>query len=43
MKIRKKNNLRTEQEKKLNNIRRQRINELYKYIFPIEHVSAIEE
>jgi hypothetical protein len=41
--IRKKNDLRIEQENKLYVIRRQRLNELYKYIFPIEHVSSIEE
>jgi hypothetical protein len=41
--IRKKNDLRIEQENKLYVIRRQRINEVYKYVFPIEHVSSIEE
>jgi hypothetical protein len=41
--IRKKNDLRIEQENKLHNIRRQRLNEVYKYIFPIEHISSIEE
>jgi len=41
--IRKKNDLRIEQENKLYIIRRQRLNEVYKYIFPIEHVSSIEE
>jgi hypothetical protein len=41
--IRKKNDLRIEQENKLYVIRRQRLNEVYKYIFPIEHVSSIEE
>jgi len=40
--IRKKNDLRIEQENKLYVIRRQRLNEVYKYIFPIEHVSSIE-
>lgn len=41
--LRKKNDLRIEHENKLYNIRRQRINEVYKYVFPIEHVSSIEE
>lgn len=41
--LRKKNDLRIEYENKLYNIRRQRINEVYKYVFPIEHVSSIEE
>jgi hypothetical protein len=41
--IRKKNDLRIEQENKLYHLRRQRINEVYKYVFPIEHVSSIEE
>jgi hypothetical protein len=41
--IRKKNDLRIEHENKLHVIRRQRLNEVYKYIFPIEHVSSIEE
>ena len=41
--IRKKNDLRIEQENKLYYIRRQRLNEVYKYIFPMEHVSSIEE
>jgi hypothetical protein len=41
--IRKKSDLRIEQENKLHVIRRQRLNEVYKYIFPIEHVSSIEE
>ncbi|CAF0968761.1 unnamed protein product [Adineta steineri] len=40
---RKKNDIRIEQENKLYAIRRQRLNEVYKYIFPIEHVSSIEE
>jgi hypothetical protein len=41
--IRKKNDLRIEQENKLYSIRRQRVNEVYKYVFPIEHVSSIAE
>jgi hypothetical protein len=41
--IRKKNDLRIEQENKLYSMRRQRINEVYKYVFPIEHVSSIAE
>ncbi|CAF0839924.1 unnamed protein product [Adineta ricciae] len=41
--IRKKNELRIEHENKLLVIRRQRLNEVYKYIFPIEHASPIEE
>jgi hypothetical protein len=41
--IRKKNDLRMEEENKLHIIRRQRINEVYKYIFPIEYVSSMEE
>ena len=41
--IRKKNELRIEHENKLLLIRRQRLNEVYKYIFPIEHASPIEE
>ena len=41
--IRKKNDLRIEQEIKLLSIRRQRINEMYKYIFPIEYVSSMAE
>lgn len=41
--IRKKNDLRIEQEHKLLSIRRQRINEVYKYIFPIEYVSSMAE
>jgi len=42
-KYEKKNDLRIEQENKLYVIRRQRINEVYKYVFPIEHVSSIED
>ncbi|CAM4742828.1 unnamed protein product [Rotaria magnacalcarata] len=34
---------RIDHEKKLHVIRRQRLNEVYKYIFPIEHLSSIEE
>jgi hypothetical protein len=30
-------------ENKLHIIRRQRLNEVYKYIFPIEHLLSIEE
>jgi hypothetical protein len=41
--IRKKNDKRIEHEHLLYNIRRQRLNEVYKYIFPIERVSSIEE
>jgi hypothetical protein len=41
--IRKKNDLRIEQENKLYSIRRQRVNEVYKYVFPIEHVSSIAD
>lgn len=41
--IRKKNELRMDHENKLFVIRRQRLNEVYKYIFPIEHASPIEE
>ncbi|UJR21103.1 hypothetical protein I4U23_024203 [Adineta vaga] len=41
--IRKKNEARIEHENKLYIIRRQRLNEVYKYIFPVEHVSSIEE
>ncbi|CAF0841091.1 unnamed protein product [Rotaria sordida] len=41
--IRKKNELRIEQENKLHVIRRQRLNEVYKYVFPIEHISSIKE
>ena len=41
--IRKKNDLRMEQENKLYYIRRQRINEMYKYVFPIEHVASVAE
>lgn len=41
--IRKKNDLRIEQENKLYSIRRQRLNEVYKYIFPIDFVSSMAE
>lgn len=41
--IGKKDEIRIEQEKKLLIIRRQRLNELQKYVFYIEHVSSIEE
>ena len=41
--LRKKNESRIEHEHKLLNIRRQRLNEVYKYVFPIEHISLIEE
>ncbi|CAF0884523.1 unnamed protein product [Rotaria sp. Silwood1] len=41
--IGKKNQLRIEQEQKLHFIRRQRLNEVYKYVFPIERVSSIKE
>ena len=41
--IRKKNDIRIEQEHKLLYMRRQRLNEVYKYVFPIEHVLLIEE
>jgi hypothetical protein len=41
--IRKKNDLRIEQEHKLLYMRRQRLNEVYKYVFPIEHVFLMEE
>lgn len=42
-KNREKNETRIDYEKKLLYIRRQRINETYKYVFPIEHAGAIEE
>lgn len=41
--IRKKNDLRIEQENKLHSIRRQRLNEVYKYIFPIDFVALMAE
>ncbi|CAF4984530.1 unnamed protein product, partial [Rotaria socialis] len=41
--IGKKDRKRIDHEKKLHIIRRQRLNEVYKYIFPIEHLSSIEE
>lgn len=41
--IRKKNEKRMEQEHKLHSMRRQRLNEVYKYVFPIERLSSIEE
>jgi hypothetical protein len=41
--VRKKNDLRIEQEHRLLYMRRQRLNEVYKYVFPIEHVLLIEE
>ncbi|CAF4413683.1 unnamed protein product [Rotaria socialis] len=41
--ISKKDRKRIDHEKKLHIIRRQRLNEVYKYIFPIEHLSSIEE
>ena len=40
---RQKNDERIEHEYKLYMIRRQRLNEIYKYVFPIEHVSSVEE
>ncbi|CAF5116214.1 unnamed protein product [Rotaria sp. Silwood1] len=42
-KIRIKNDLRIKQENQLNVIQRQRLNEVYKYVFPIEHVLSTEE
>lgn len=41
--IREKNDRRIEYENKLHHIRRQRLNETYKYVFPIEHAPSIEE
>ena len=40
---RQKNDSRIEHEHKLRIIRRQRLNEIYKYVFPIEHVSFVDE
>lgn len=41
--IRKKDESRLEHESKLYHIRRQRLNEVFKYIFHMQHVSSIEE
>jgi hypothetical protein len=41
--IRKGIHIRTKREDKLNKVRRELFDELCKYIFPIEQVSAIEE
>jgi len=42
-KTREKNEIRIDCENKLHYIRRQRINETYKYVFPIEYAAAVEE
>lgn len=41
--IHKKNDARIDQERKLLYMRQQRLNEVYKYVFPIEHVLLMEE